>query len=225
MKSLSDVGRTEARSRGHDCPEGVTDAFHVSLNKVEPSEAVTACNLLAKNDVRTALSDEMEERRPQVPLVIEPAAFACRAERLTRAGTGPHVPVVGPPGVAQGATPDADAGEGVELDGAPNIVRRDVADVTGVDLSGRDQVRGAQVLQPRGRVGLDLVVEDHAAASATWALRPLRRTEYIQPGWRLNFAAMSFAFMPFSPRARTSASSSAVMRRVSGTSSSAHTVR
>jgi hypothetical protein len=44
------MGRPEARSRGNDRPAGVVHSFHVSLNKVEPSEAVTASNLLAKND-------------------------------------------------------------------------------------------------------------------------------------------------------------------------------
>jgi hypothetical protein len=34
------------------------------LYKVEPTEAVRACNLLSKKDVRAALSEEMEDRRP-----------------------------------------------------------------------------------------------------------------------------------------------------------------
>ena len=77
--------RTDARTAGIDRPEGVTRSFHVRLNKVEPSEAVLACNLLAKDDCRAALSDEMVERWPKVPLVSKPMSLACRAERLAGA--------------------------------------------------------------------------------------------------------------------------------------------
>jgi hypothetical protein len=60
------------------------------LYKVEPSEAVTSCNLLTKNDWRLALDNEMEPRRPEVPLVSKPSAFTCRAERLARATARPY---------------------------------------------------------------------------------------------------------------------------------------
>jgi hypothetical protein len=54
----------EARSAGIDRPEGVTRAFQVILYKVEPSKAVFARNLLAKDDWRAALLDEVEPRGP-----------------------------------------------------------------------------------------------------------------------------------------------------------------
>jgi hypothetical protein len=85
IKPLPDVGRTEARSAGINRPEGVSRSFHVSLYKVEPSKAVFARNLFAKDDCRLALLDEIVEVRPEVPLVIKPCSFACRAERLARA--------------------------------------------------------------------------------------------------------------------------------------------
>src|SRR5690606_17741998 len=72
-----------------DRPAGVTRDFQVRLYKVEPSEAVLACNLLAKNDCRTALLDEVEPGRPKMPLVSKSCSFACRAERLARATAGP----------------------------------------------------------------------------------------------------------------------------------------
>jgi hypothetical protein len=50
---------------------------------VEPIVLNCAFNLFANDDVRAALADEPEERRPQMPLVINPASLACRAERLT----------------------------------------------------------------------------------------------------------------------------------------------
>jgi hypothetical protein len=56
-----------------------------------------------------------------VPPVIEPAALACRAERLAWAGTGPDRPFVGPPGAAEREAPDADAGEEVTLREASQI--------------------------------------------------------------------------------------------------------
>jgi hypothetical protein len=61
---LSDVRRAEARSAEIERPDGVTRSFHVSLNKVEPSKSVLARNLLAKDDARSALFNEIMERRP-----------------------------------------------------------------------------------------------------------------------------------------------------------------
>ena len=75
----------DARSAQIGSPDGVTRVFQVSVNKVEPREAVLARNLLSKHRCRPALADEIEERGPQVPLVSEPAAAACRAERLAGA--------------------------------------------------------------------------------------------------------------------------------------------
>jgi hypothetical protein len=58
------VRRTEARSASINRPDGVTLSFQVKRYKVEPSEAVTACNLFTKDRERSALADEMEPRRP-----------------------------------------------------------------------------------------------------------------------------------------------------------------
>jgi len=76
--------RTDARSAEINRPAGVARCFQVSAYKVEPTKAVFACNLLTKDDWRLALADEVVERGPQVPLIIKPCAFACRAERLAR---------------------------------------------------------------------------------------------------------------------------------------------
>jgi hypothetical protein len=64
VEALSDVGRAEARRAGINRPEGVARSFHVSLYKVEPTKAVFACNLLASDDWRAALLDEIVEVRP-----------------------------------------------------------------------------------------------------------------------------------------------------------------
>ncbi len=63
-EALSDVGRAEARRAGIDRPDGVALSFQVNLYKVEPTEAVLACNLLAKPDDRAALADEVEHCGP-----------------------------------------------------------------------------------------------------------------------------------------------------------------
>ncbi len=61
---LSDVGRPDARSAQISRPDGVARSFQVSRYKVEPAEAVLARNLLAKDDWRVALVDEMKPVRP-----------------------------------------------------------------------------------------------------------------------------------------------------------------
>lgn len=155
---LSDVGRADARSAEIDRPAGVIRSFQVSLYKVEPSEAVLTRNLLAKDDVRSALRDEPVEGRPKVPLVSKPAAFACRAERLAGAAPGPDGAVVGPAGPSKSVAPDADAGEEMALGVGSKVIGRHVLDRAFVDIAGCDVAVGDQVAQPSGRVGVDLVV-------------------------------------------------------------------
>lgn len=83
-QALPDVRSAEARSAQICRPNGVARYFQVSENKVEPTEAVLACNLLSKHDWRVALVDEVVPSGPEMPLIIKPAAFACRGERLAR---------------------------------------------------------------------------------------------------------------------------------------------
>lgn len=59
----------KARSAGNDRPSGVANSVQISRYKIVPPEAVFACNLLAKDDVRAALIDEPVPVRPKVPLV------------------------------------------------------------------------------------------------------------------------------------------------------------
>jgi hypothetical protein len=96
------VWSADASSAEIDRCAGVTRSFHVSLYKVEPLKANFARNLLAKNERRAALIDEVVERGPEVPLVSKPCSFACRAERLARARSCPNGLVVRPSGKAQG---------------------------------------------------------------------------------------------------------------------------
>jgi hypothetical protein len=155
---LSDVRRPDARSAQINRPAGVARSFQVSVYKVEPTEAVLARNLLAKDDWRAALADEVEEGRPEVPLVSEPCAFACRAERLARATACPDRAVIGPSGAAQGVGPDANACEEVALSKPGKVSWNDILDAPLVHLARRDVPAADQFAQPRRRLGVDLVV-------------------------------------------------------------------
>jgi hypothetical protein len=101
-EALSDVRRADARSAEINRPTGVARCFQVSVYKVEPTEAVFACNLLTKDDVRAALADEVVEGWPEMPLISKPRSFACRAERLAGARPCPDGSVIGPSSGSQG---------------------------------------------------------------------------------------------------------------------------
>jgi hypothetical protein len=64
VETLSDVRCPRACSAQICRRSGVACAFQVSANMVKPGESSSAGNLLAKNACRTALADEVEERRP-----------------------------------------------------------------------------------------------------------------------------------------------------------------
>jgi len=115
VETLADVRGADARSAEIDRPDGEARCFQVSVNKVEPTEAILACNLFAKDCARSALLDKVEPVRPEVPLVRKPCSFACRAERLTRAGSSPDRAIIGPTGSTQGVGPDANTGKEVAL--------------------------------------------------------------------------------------------------------------
>jgi hypothetical protein len=148
VQSLSDVRRTEARRAGIDRPCGVTRSFQVRLNKVEPAKSVFARNLLAKNDCRSALCDEMVERWPKVPLVSKPAAFACRGERLAGARAGPDVCGVGYAGAPQGVGPDPDAGEEVALVVPAKVISPHIDDRSFIHVPRCNVPCGDKVSQP-----------------------------------------------------------------------------
>jgi len=155
---FADLRRTEACSRGNDRPDGVVVCFHVSRNKVEPSRAVLTRDLFSKEFCRTALADEMVPVGPEVPLIIKPAALACRAERLARATARPHRPCIKPSGPAQGKGPDADSREEMALGVSSQVTGANVADISFIDIPRCDLIACDEVAQPLGRVGVDLVV-------------------------------------------------------------------
>jgi len=158
VEPLSDVRRAEARSAGIDRPDGVARSFQVSVYKVEPTEAVLACNLLAKDDVRAALRDEAEEVGPEMSLVVEAASLAGGAERLTWARTGPNRTLVTPPGAAQGVAPDANPGEEVALGVTTKVIGFNVLDAALVDIARCDMSGLDKLAQPRRREWIEFIV-------------------------------------------------------------------
>ncbi len=157
-RSVADVRRAEARSRERRTPEGVTHSFHVSLYKVEPRIDVAARNLLANDVDRAALLDEPLPSGPKVPLVTKPASFACRAERLAWAGTGPDRSIVGPTGAAQGVGPHSNSGEEMALNISRKLIWSNIADIPFIDDAGCNVTSGYEFAQPCRSEGVDLVV-------------------------------------------------------------------
>ena len=120
--------RPEARSAGIDRPDGVTRCFQVSANKVEPSKAVCACNLLAKETLRLKLADEPRPVRPEMALITESTRAPCGAEGLTGETPGPDGPVVGPASETQGVGPDPNPGAEMDLGEPSEIVSSNIDD-------------------------------------------------------------------------------------------------
>ena len=149
---------TDARRRERDGPNGVRHGFQVSLYKVEPRLCVLARNLLSKDDCRAALVDEPMPHRPQVPLVIKPISFACRAERLAWAATGPDGAIIGPSSSPEGIGPDTNAGEEVALSKSMKVGWTDVSNISLIDFPVCNVAGLDEFAEPGGGLGVDFVI-------------------------------------------------------------------
>jgi hypothetical protein len=158
VKPLSDVGRTIPRSAGIERPDGVTRCFHVSTNKVEPSEPVTACNLFAKDNARFALANEPRPVRPEMAAIIESACAPCGTERLAGTASGPDWPIIGPSGAAQRIGPDSNPGEKVALGVSNKLAWLDIRNAPFVNIAGGNVPGSNQIPQPLCGIGVDLVI-------------------------------------------------------------------
>jgi hypothetical protein len=162
VEALPDVRGADARSAQIGNPDGVTRSFQVSVNSVEPREAILARNLFAKNDWRSALGDELEPIGPEVPIVVEPGAVARLRERLARARPRPDVGVIVESGEPAREAPSTDAGEEMALSAAVDVGSAEGSDGPSVDRATRDLLSIDEVLQPLGSEPVDLVVDgDH----------------------------------------------------------------
>jgi len=142
VKSVSDVRRTDARRRERDTPKGVTHGFQVSVYKVDPRLDSFRCNLLSKDDCRLTLFDEVLKSGPEVPLVIKPSAFACRAERLARTGASPNRSVVAPSGRPKGMAPDANTGKEMALGKSAQIAWENIFNTPFINIARRNVPSG-----------------------------------------------------------------------------------
>jgi hypothetical protein len=126
--------------------------------KVEPVEAVFACNLFTKNNIRSALADEVVEGWPEMPLVSKPSAFACRAERLAGARSCPDGSVVCPSCAAQGVRPHPNSCEEVTLGKSFKVVGGDIFYTPFIDHAVGNVALFDQFSQPRSSFLVKFVV-------------------------------------------------------------------
>ena len=156
--SLSDMRRADARSADIKSPDGVARCFQVSVNKVEPSEAVFTRNLFSKNCDRFALCNEVVPVRPEVPLVSKPKTSASPGERLARAGSRPDFAVIRPSCKSEGIRPTSESCKEVALRVFSKVIGPDITYISLVNITGRYAPGGYQVAQPLGHVRIYLVV-------------------------------------------------------------------
>jgi hypothetical protein len=107
--------RADARSAQIGSRPGISHAFQVSEHSGEPFSPSAACNLLAKDDCRSALRNEAEEGGPEMPLVGCSLSFAGDAEGLAGAASGPDGLVVRPSCELKRPAPASDSCEKVTL--------------------------------------------------------------------------------------------------------------
>jgi hypothetical protein len=152
------VRRADARNRERDCRKGVSQGFHVRLNKVAPGIGSLCRNLLSKDNWRAALRNEAVKLGPKVAVVVKAAPSARGAEWLTGARACPNRSVVGPSGEAQGVGPRSNACEKVGLREASNVIRLNLSNAAGIYFARRNVPRSDQVAEPLGGERLVLVV-------------------------------------------------------------------
>jgi hypothetical protein len=115
VDSLADVWCPDARSTQIGSRSGISHVFQVRQYSREPSTASLARNLLAKDDWRAALADEIGESWPEVSFVGCSELISGTAERLARAAPSPDLAAWFPASKIKGEGPSADSGEEVTL--------------------------------------------------------------------------------------------------------------
>ncbi len=182
VDAITDVRSADARCRKRDTPEGVVHSFHVSVYKVEPRACSRSCNLLSKHCCRPALADEVEESWPEVPLIVKPSSFTCRAERLARARTSPHGSIIRPSGKSQGVSPPANPCEEMTLSITAQVSGLNVLNASLIHFSCGDQAHFNQCPELGGHGGVELVVVVHHA-TALYSLS--RKSAGLNPSPRI----------------------------------------
>jgi len=137
---------------------GVSRSFQVSEYSVEPPEASSTRNLLAKEDCRSALADETEPDRPEMTGVGGSGAAAGTTERLARARAGPDIGVVSDASESERGGPSTDASKKVPLSRPSNVSWSQLRDASFIDNSWCDMPRRNHSAQPARRKGFVFVV-------------------------------------------------------------------
>jgi hypothetical protein len=152
------VWRVDGASRDIDAPAGVVFSRQISADSVEPTIPSRSRNLLSHDDRGPAGTDEAMKVRPQMPWIIGSSTFACRAERLAGAATGPKRSVVCPSGHSGCDGPQPAASEEMTLRVVSEVIGVHILDGSGVDVTGGNDADGDEVPQDRGSGRVDLVV-------------------------------------------------------------------
>jgi hypothetical protein len=122
---------------------GVSLSLKVQRGPVPPAPSNRVCNLLAKDDIRAALSDEGEEFRPKIPAIIRPFRSAIPncgdGEWGAWATSSPNRSFVRPSGKPQRAWPSSNPREEVALDVPAQVVWSDIQNAPFVYIPRWDQ--------------------------------------------------------------------------------------
>jgi hypothetical protein len=115
------------------------------LNKVEPTVVNRCFNLFTKDNVRSALADEVEPDRPEMALVGNaPPGTGC-AKGLAWATACPNRSILGPSGEAQGVAPTPESGKEVALGIANKFTCFDILDAPRINFTFRQMPRFNQI--------------------------------------------------------------------------------
>jgi len=154
--------RADARSRENNRPAGVTFCFQVRENSIEPSVSNRCFNLLPKNALRFALSDEPESDRPQVTLVFAPFTFSGRTERLTGETGAPNRSACRPACKLEREIPSGNPSEKSNPLVSPQILSPHITDASIIHHPFRDQPVRYQPFQPPHRSRIVVIVIIHS---------------------------------------------------------------
>jgi len=160
-QALTKMRRTDPRSAQIRRPAGVTQCLQVSRYAVEPRPSIRTRNLLAKDDWRAALADELVPCRPEGALVCDPAPPSRDAEGLAGTGSSPNGKLSWPAGEPKRVVPETDPGKSVEATRPSKARRIDLADIRFGDASSADVPGCDEPPQPCAGVRVDIVVDDH----------------------------------------------------------------
>lgn len=94
--------------------------------------------MLAKDDARSALADEIEPDWPEVAFVFDAFSFTGSTEWLAGARSCPHGAIVRPSGLPERVRPDTNAREEMALRESVEIACPYIPNVPIVNISRRD---------------------------------------------------------------------------------------